>query len=79
VCRRVDPPSPTVHVFKDMKSVDRYINEEGGVWACKIFTFMSDEKLAEFLEYISAKHNLMIHFKDVILQKTQTRNTVNTD
>jgi hypothetical protein len=81
VCRRLDPPSLTIHVFRDIKSVDRYINEEGGVWACKLFTFLSDEKLAEFLNYISTKHKVMIHFhfKDVIIQKTQTHNTVNTN
>jgi hypothetical protein len=79
VCRRVDPPSPTIHVFRDMKSVDRYIDSEGGVWACKLFSFESDEKLAEFLNYISTKHKMMVHFKDITIQKTQTHNTVNTN
>jgi hypothetical protein len=77
VCRRVDPPSLTIHVFRDLKQLNKYIESESGVWACKLFTFFSDEKLAEFLNYISAKHKVVVHFKDIFIQKTQTHNTVN--
>ena len=79
VCRRVDPPSLTVHIFRDINQLNRHINNEGGVWVCKLFLFESDEKLAEFLNYISTKHKVMIHFKDIILEKTQTPNTVSTN
>ena len=71
VCRRLDPPSLTIHVFRDLNQLNRHINEESGVWACKLFTFESDEKLAEFLNYISTKHKVIVHTRDVIIQKTQ--------
>jgi len=63
VCKRLDPPASDIHIFLDRLTMGRKMDEQGGVWICKVYYFYAKDRLEEFLNYMSSKYNAIIHLK----------------
>jgi hypothetical protein len=60
VCRRVDPPSNDVYLFTDRDKMNKIMDEQGGVWICKVYGFHRVRDLTDFINYMESKHSAKI-------------------